>query len=108
MNKTSRISEITKAGVYIENGVYYLAIEGQDRAGHISIPKINIDSFVLTQEDNIINGKILFARKVNIEMKVEADENGEYATYTQKTQPVKEMTLKEIQQELGYKVKIKE
>lgn len=107
MINTTRVPRITKASVYIENGDYYLAIEGENNSGYISIPKININSFVLTQEDETVNGHILFARKVNVEMRVECNEEGAYAFFTKKNKPAKELTIAEIEKELGYKIKIK-
>jgi hypothetical protein len=108
MNSAYRGSNITKVGVFMEDGTYYLSIEGEDDRGIISIPKINIDSFILTQEDERVNGHILFARTVKVEMAVERDEEGAYSFYTKKTKPPKEMTVAQIQKELGYKIKIKE
>lgn len=108
MTNVTRVPQITKASVYIEDGTYYLAIEGEDNFSYISIPKVNINSFVLTQEDEMVNGHILFARKVNVQMAVERDEEGAYSFYTKKIEPVKEMTIAQIQKELGYKIKIKE
>lgn len=108
MTNITRVPQITKASVYIENGDYYLAIEGENDLSYISIPKINISSFVLTQEDEMINGHIFFARKMKVEMAVEPGEEGAYSFYTKKTEPVKEMTIAQIQKELGYKIKIKE
>ena len=107
MTNTNTVPRITKASIYIENENYYLAIEGEDNSSYISIPKININSFVLTQEDERVNGHILFARKVNVEMRVECNEEGSYAFYTKKTKPAKELTIAEIEKELGYKIKIK-
>ena len=108
MNSVNRVSNITKASIFVENGTYYLSVEGGDNTGTISIPKINIDSLILTQEDERINGHVLFARKVSVEMKVEADQDGSYASFKRKPEPIKEMTVAQIQKELGYKIKIKE
>ena len=102
-----RVPGISKVSVYIENGNYYLAIEGEDNSSYISIPKINISSFLLTQEDERINGHILLSRKVNVEMRVECNEEGAYAFFTKKNKPAKELTIAEIEKELGYKIKIK-
>lgn len=105
MTNVTRVPQITKASVYIEDGTYYLAIEGEDNFSYISIPKVNINSFVLTQEDEMVNGHIFFARKVNVQMAVEPGEEP-YSFYTKKTK-AKELTIAEIEKELGYRIKIK-
>jgi hypothetical protein len=106
MTDITRVPQITKASVYIENGDYYLAIEGEDNLSYISIPKINISSFVLKQEDEMINGYIFYARKMKVEMAVERNEGEPYSFYTKKTK-AKELTVAEIEKELGYRIKIK-
>lgn len=111
MMRDIKLNTIIKAGVYLEEGEYFLEVEGRAPGGTVVIPRIAIGSLICIRDTESLfhnNGMIKFAEKVSVNMKVLAGEDKSYVQFQADEKPPKEMTIAEIQKELGYKIKIKE
>lgn len=106
-----RFDTISKVAVYLEEDEYFLEVEGRVPGGTVIIPKIAIESLIYTMEiERLYGNNILMESfaQASVNMKVLADGDNSYIHFQADEKPLKEMTIAEIQKELGYKIKIKE
>lgn len=105
--------------LYKENNKYYLSalLDHEDKRGiyEVSMPKIRLPIYsdcAINAESNNYFGTPHYTVTVNFgfgELDVESlDENNNFYTLTCLEEKVYEMTLAEIEKELGYKIKLKE
>lgn len=91
MMRDIELTDVTHTSTFLEKGELFLSIEGRTEKGKFIIPKISLKS-LFEHETTIYCNSI---DSVLIE-------------FIPDEKPPKEMTIAEIQKELGYKIKIKE
>ena len=115
-----------KVSTFIDNGILYMSFSGDCSVfdgeksvnANFTFPKIDISKFYIeknTKRNQEYNSKLQklafpltsYYTEATISFKLLANEKGElFSAQTEEPDP-KEMTVEEIEKELGYKIKIK-
>lgn len=111
MSYTIHFNDVTHTSTFIENGELFLKIEGQSEHGRFVIPKIALNSLVFEHETSgLYYGSsepvaALYSAEITLTV-IPVD--SVLIEFIGNEEPAQEMTIAQIQKELGYKIKIKE